>query len=204
MTINKLQMEWDHAAYVRKFHQTMAFAKIGNTAPQWMWVAAIDDNYRIYENTRQNPIGQVVAQVCKGMPTNDEDKYPIIQLFYKTILPGAYWSRAGSTIYYLSRRHLKSYKIGLSDETFLVHKMTMDEDFGQRVDRDINLDKPVTEYTPFGVCEVFSRKVVRIKSTLFADGDPIGFMEKGVCVLRHRNFEPLIHPLLGDKWQIES
>lgn len=204
MITSKIQMEWDHAAYVRKFHQTVAYAQIGNAAPKWMWVAAIDDSCRLYENARQNPIGQVVSQANKGVPHNDEDKYPIIQLFYRTILPGAYWSRAGSLIYYLSRRHLKSYKIGLSDETFNCHKINQEEDFGQRIDRDIDLDAPVTSYTPFGICEVFTRKVVRIKSTLFADGDVVGFMDKGVCILRHKNLKHLIHPLLGDKWQIES
>lgn len=202
MTANKIQMEWDHAAYVRKFHQTVAFAQIGNAAPQWMWVAAIDDHHRVYENAHQNPIGQVVTQQAKGVPFQDEDKYPIIQLFYKTILPGAYWSKVGNMIYFLTRRHLKSYKIGLSDETFNCHKIVREEDFGQRIDRDIDLSAPITSYTEFGICEVFTRKVVRIKSTLFADGDIVGFMDKGVCVLRHKNLEPLIHPLLGDKWQI--
>jgi hypothetical protein len=203
-TASNPQMEWDQGAYSRKFHQTLAFIQIGENLPSWSWVAAIADNLLVYDNPRGNPIGQVLCQCYKGEPQSDTDKYPIIQMFYKNILPGAYWAKDMDHMYYLTKRHLKSYKIGLSDETFNVRIGNKNESNFSRVNKQINLDAPIDHYHNLGFCEVFTQKVVRIGTDLFADGDSIGFMENNVCMLRHKNFYPLISPLLEDRWQIES
>lgn len=201
---NKIQMEWDLAAYQRKFHQTLSYLKVGDEEPAWRWVASITDSCFVYEDARKKPIGQIVMQCTKGQVVHNTNDYPIVQFLYQQILPGAYYSAKGGGIYYLTKRHIKSYKIGLSDETFRVdwaHPTGFSPD---RVSSRIDLNAPVTTYVGTEKFEVFTRKVVRLGTTLFADGDAIGFMEQGVCVLRHKNFVPLIKPILGAKWQIES
>lgn len=204
MATSNKQMEWDFGAYHRKFHQTLAFIQIGESLPEWHWIAAISDNLLVYDNPRGEPIGQLLCQCYKGEYKHSLDRYPVIQMLYKTIMPGAYWSKGKEVVYYLTKRHLKSYKIGLSDETFNVRGAGKGPQAFVRVNKLIDLTNPILEYLNLGSCEVFSQKVVRIGTTLFADGDSIGFMENNVCMLRHKNFHPLIDPLLEGKWQIES
>lgn len=206
MTSKKYQMEWDHSAYYRKFQQTLAYVQIGEAAPAWTWIGACSDNMLVYGDPRRHPIGQFVCEITGGEPSHSPSDYPVVQFFYQPILPGVYQSREAedAPIYYLMKRHIKSYKIGLSDENFNVIKCWKGHFEYDRVTRHIDLGNPVDSYMLGDNYEVFSRKVVRIGSTLWADGDSIGFMEGGSCMLRHPNFAPLLQPLLGAKWQIES
>ena len=199
------QMEWDHQAYYRKFNQTLAYAKVGNQEAKWHWIGAISDSNFIYGDPRRPPIGQYLCQSDKGHVHHDPDDYPIVQFFYQPIFSGAYRSKAcEDQFYFLQKRHMKSYRIGCSDETFNVISCLPDVFLFDRVRVDIDLSRPVT--IPFlgGKCEVFSQHLVKIGTTLYTNGDSIGFMENGVCMVRNKNFVPLLKPLLEDKWQIES
>lgn len=204
MSANKYQMEWDHASYVRKFHQTIAYIQIGEGTPHWRWVGTITDSGLVHDNPRTAPLGQIVTECQGGKILHDPEKYPVVQFFYKGIMPGVYASKDRfGMAYYLVKRHLKSYKIGLSDETFNIMQCATPGMY-DRVTRDIDLDNRIMSYVDGGMYEVFSPKVVRIGSNLFADGDNIGFMEGGTCVLRDKAFVPFIEPLLENKWQIAN
>lgn len=205
MASKKYQMEWDHAAYYRKFHQTLSFVQIGDEAPAWKWIGAVSDNGLVYGDARRSPIGQYLRQCTGGEPDHFPGDYPIVQFLYQTIMPGAYQHRQDPDgVFYLMKRHVKSYKIGLSDETHNVILCRKSMCGFDRISHWIDMDRPIESYVNCGKYEVFSRKLVRVNTTLFADGDSIGFMESGMCMLRHPNFVPLVQPWLEDKWQIVS
>lgn len=203
-TTSKIQAEWDYSSYMRKFQQTLAYTQIGDAPPEWKWIATFTDDGFVYSNARTSPFGQVLFQCNGSNPMKNVDNYPIVSLHYVCPPLGAYWDKARETIYYLSRRHLKSYKIGLSDETLATIQCYPGGMQHSRITSDIDLLNPVSELTVFGTTTVFTQKLVKIGHDLIADGNVIGFMEGDVCVLRHKGFIPLIKPVLGEQWQIES
>ena len=200
-----MQTEWDYSSYVRKFHQSIAYVRIGEKEPRWTWIGAITDNHLVYNDPRKTAIGQIVLQKDEDNIHHDPEKYPVVEFLYKGFLPGPYWGEKPGVFYVTTRRHLKSYKIGLSDECYSVR-----ECFGDRhnpfcrVGAYIDMNRPVLGNYITEHAEVFNRRLIRLGTTLFADGNAVGFMEGGVCVMRNPGFVPLIKPILGDRWQIES
>ena len=203
---SSIQMEWDVSAYTRKFLHTVSLVQIGDAEPEWRWIGGITDSQIIYGVSKARPLGQLVTECSDGKIHNPIEKYPIAQCLYRGLTTGAYRPKKHPTgiLYYLVKRHLKSYKIGLSDETFNVyHNIGSDGAYMlTRISDDIDLMNPVCKYEVGACWEVFTQKLVRMGTGLYADGEFIGFMEKGVCVLRHKNFTPLLQPILEDKWQI--
>jgi hypothetical protein len=194
--------EWDSSSYQRKFSGTLAYTKVGNGPWEWKFVGMIKENNLVYFDPRLSARGQVVCEVQNYEPTYEVEKYPIVQFAYRTILPGVYASSERNHAFLLTKRHQKSYKIGLSDETFnIIHSHTRTQ---HRPSVDIDLESPLMGHQIVGAFEVFSPKLVRVGSSLVADGNDIGFMEKGKAVLKSKNFVPLVAPFLEGKWQIES
>lgn len=164
-----------------------------------MYIQGVEENHLLYID--DSPKYEVLLQ-CKGY--KKYHSVPTAELLYVPIHVGAYRSKSGRGVYYLSRRHQKSYKIGLSEETFNIQCLTPNKVFFDRAKSDIDLSSPVYFTEEVKTYQVFSHRLVRVGTNLVADGETIGFMEGERCILRHKLFENFVRPFLGDKWQIES
>jgi len=196
-------IEWDIASYTRKFSGTLAFIQKIDTSepPKWCYIKTIHDTHKVY-NDHNVCLGWVKTE--KSSTLNGYDNLPCLDFIYRKILPGFYKHKVEGFIH-LAKKHIKSFKIGLSHETFDIrwygHIITDTE-----VTNEIDLDSPVIGYTlgETGKYEIFTNTLYRRDKTLYSNMIELGFMEDGECYLKSKKFKPYVEPHLGGKWQIVS
>jgi hypothetical protein len=190
--------EWDLSSYQRKFSGTRAFCSIGGKPPEWKSIHSISAEGIVYDYETRTPIGEVISenQIEKFTPA------PELEFIYQPIQCGFYL--CGKSIVSITRKHVRSWKIGLSNEGYNILRLPKNNmDAGMNVIPwyyNIDLSAPfigkVDITTTIGNGVAIKNKELSIFNTT------IGFVEGNRVVLKNKVFNPILAPYLGDKWQI--
>lgn len=192
--------EWDVASYNRKFAHSIANCGIGNEPPEWRCIHEISQEGAVFLRGEDDPVGQVVFE-CKGAPLLAE--MPIVEFNYTPIEAGMYAYKNSKDLFFiLQRRHLKSFKIGLTSEGYEIFEIAPGGGVTRRDYRAaIDLTKPLTQ-AKFKKHHILNSNLVVDGKTLRAYGTTIGFLDAGRAILKDPAFKPLVKPYLGDAWEI--
>ena len=66
----------------------------------------------------------------------------------------------------------------------------------------INMEEPLKEKITWDGFETFGSVAMKIRSSLYIYGTNVGFFDNDKLILKDNDLEPILKPLLGDKWQI--
>lgn len=199
--------EWDLGAYARKFLGTKAHCSIGGAPPRWIHIGRFREEGGIVEDIEKNVLGEVLFEE-NGL--QELTNLPKVQFFYTPIKCGFYRDLARDQfIYLVMRKHVKSWKIGFSHESFTITRFNkyLGDYLNVPTKCTIDLDSPITSSAKQGelklnAVEVFSSGLMSRKKSLLLYDQEIGFMEGNKIILKDMAFSPLLKPLLENKWEI--
>lgn len=190
--------EWDQGSVNRKFAHTRAKVQIGDKPPVWMPIDEVSSDQLVYSNGN-GCIGQTLfehngfAKLHKSVPVVSFEYAPIECGFYHHL------NKAGE-FYCIVRKHVKSWKIGLSNEGYNIFHYPTGDLVSHKT--NIDLDRPFN--ASFMDYAYFGNGLIKDKNKLKYLETPLGFIDKDRIVLNDQAFAPLVAPYLGDKWQIVS
>lgn len=193
--------EWDISSYQRKFSHSLALCRLeGEETKKWRVIGSIFEDTNVVCDNDGEPFAQVRCE-CEDL-AKKTTKYPVIEFSYAPIKCGFYHALTSeSVIFSIWRKHVKSYKIGLSSEAYNIKcitasLMTLNASHANNID----MERPVTQnFLDFNV--INSSMLLRGNSLEFF-GESLAFIQENKIVLKDSAFKPLLTPYLGDKWQI--
>lgn len=187
--------EWDQGSANRKFAHTRAHVKIEDKDPQWLPIEEIGHDGIVYVYG-MGAIGETPFEVNSFIKNT---KLKTVEFLYTPIECGFYHhlSKAGE-FYCIVRKHVKSWKIGLSHEAYNIFHYPGGN--GDTYKSPIDMERPFNE--SFMDFQYLGNGLIRDSFQLKYLETAIGFIDKDRIVLNDKHFGPLITPYLGDKWQI--
>lgn len=196
-----IMYEWDIASYQRKFSYSLALCRLeGEEAPKWRTIGSIFEDTNVVCDNDGEPFAQVRCE-CEDLAVKTS-KYPVIEFSYAPIKCGFYHSIHNETsIFSIWRKHVKSYKIGLSTDGYNITAITASLMALKASNASgIDMSRPVTQnFLDFNI--INSSMLFRGNSLDFF-GESLAFIQDNKIVLKDSAFKPLLAPYLGDKWQI--
>lgn len=189
--------EWDYGSYNRKFAGTKALCCPEGGLMAWRPIRDISEDGCVWIPDEEDPLGEVLFE-CNG---GKQTKLPLVRFDYVGIQPGMYaHEKKVNHFFSVTRRHLKSYKIGLSSEGYDIIEWAPNGAVKRGYQCAIDLTKPVTG--KFAKYNILTANLLVEGKNLKAFGVNIGFMEDGKAILTDPALRPLVQPLLGDAWEI--
>jgi len=194
-------LEWNIEAYNRKFADTLASVSVNGQPPTWRYILRIDDYGGVRERDEE-AFGEVACE-ADGL-NHRETLLPPAEFHYKPIRCGVYGSSENNRhLYLILRRHVKSYKIGLHNEAYIISRFDRVTGEWRTVNHRarIDLDNPVDmEFTKDAA--ILKGLLVVTRNSLKYQNEEIGFVEGNKIILKDMAFSPLLTPLLENKWEI--
>lgn len=190
--------EYDYNSAIRKFAATKAMVQVGGKPPEWRNIYKIDDLGCVWEKGVREAIGETLYEVNEYK--KQTEKLPIVNFIYAPIICGFY--QGARAIFKIERKHIKSWKVGLSNEAYSIKKLQYGHFAETPYYDDFDLTNPLEVAKIDEGCEFLGGGLNRFHSSLKFLGTDLGFIDNDKLILKHKAFEPLIKSYVGEKWQI--
>jgi len=193
-------IEWDSAAYDRKYSNALCKIKLAKES-FWGWISDQQGNGAEYSFYVRG-LDHWYSTRCSSNEYDPIERlsHPEAELEYSPVRAG--WYKCGNVVALITRKMNRSFKIGLSSDSWEMTSFRMaDGVMTENVFRQLEPDSPVKNFTA-GELHVCSDGVWMHGSRLFYLRDEIGMAKQNRIVLNDPTFTMLVKERLGEEWKI--